>query len=364
MASDNFNNNSVEDLKKKFIEVQNPDSNFNQYYHLSSPFSAVIETYRTDTDVPYFNISSFSPDSCTHAIINDASMLEIMKQRPLHQHDFFELMFVLQGEVCVKVENSSRIYSSGTGCIMNCNLRHVELLNNDFRIFFLNISKPFLQNLFQSTNLFHFTIEQAKATSAFLFLNNNISSDTISQKEYLDFFPNYNSATSYNAFFRLAEQIISHTLSPSIGATFTISALICQLLDLISDINCYHLSQVNIDAGNDFIIFTKISHLLEDSNGRLSRSELTALLNYSGDYLNKICKRYTGMTLFEYGTTFSIRKAEYYLLKTDLTINEITTLLGYTNKSHFYKLFKSKHQMTPEAFRTRHLTHTFPQDSI
>ena len=35
------------------------------------------------------------------------------------------------------------------------------------------------------------------------------------------------------------------------------------------------------------------------------------LLSYSGDYLNRIAKKYTGMTLFEYRTTFSIRKAEF-----------------------------------------------------
>jgi AraC-like DNA-binding protein len=157
-------------------------------------------------------------------------------------------------------------------------------------------------------------------------------------------------------FYQLAEQIITNTLSPQIGTSFMISALICRLLDLISTPMYYHLSQVDIDAGNDFIIFTKISHLLEDFNGRLSRAELANLLHYSGDYLNKICKRYTGMTLFEYGTTFSIRKAEYYLLKTDMTINEIIIQLGYTNKSHFYKLFKNKHQMTPEFFRAKHVS--------
>jgi AraC-like DNA-binding protein len=358
MSYDDFGNNSIEELKRNFIEVQNLDSSFNQYYHLPSPYSAIIETYRTDTELPYFKISNFSPNANSHALINDANLLDTMAHRPLHQHDFFELMFVLQGEVCVKVENSTRIYSSGTGCIMNCNLRHVELLDNDFRIFFLNISKSYLWNIFNSLNLFNFSIGESENGSAFIFLNNNISNDTMSQKEYLDFFPvysAYSSLDSYKKLYQLAEQIITNTLSPEIGTSFSISALICRLLDLISNPAYYHLSQVNIDAGNDFIIYTKIAHLLEDSNGCLRRSELAEILNYSGDYLNKICKRYTGMTIFEYGTTFSIRKAEYYLLKTDLTINEIIVLLGYTNKSHFYKLFEAKHKMTPEEFRGKHL---------
>ena len=59
------------------------------------------------------------------------------------------------------------------------------------------------------------------------------------------------------------------------------------------------------------------------------------------------------MTLFEYGTTFSIRKAEYYLLKTDLSISEIIAQLKFTNKSHFYKLFYAKHHMSPKEFRSK-----------
>lgn len=356
MPDKDIRNSSIEYLKKNFIEVQNLDSSFNQYYHLSAPYSAIIETYRSDPEHPYFKISSFSPNSDSHALIDDPKLLNAMKHRPLHQHDFFELMFVFEGEVRVKIENSIRIYSSGSGCIMNCNLRHVELLDNDFRLFFLNISKAFLQNIFHSINLFHFAVEENENRSAFLFLNNNASDNDIIQKEYLDFFPVYSSSDSYTRYYKLAEQVITHTLSPRIGASFTICDLICQLLDLISTPAYYHLSQIDIDAGNDFIIFTKVSHLLEDSNGRISRSELADLLNYSGDYLNKICKKYTGMTLFEYGTTFSIRKAEYYLLKTDMTINELISQLGYTNKSHFYKLFKDKHQMTPEAFRKKYLS--------
>ena len=56
-----MNPSSIDTLKNNFFEIQNVKSSFNQYYHLTSPYNAVIETYRSDLDQPYFKISSFSP---------------------------------------------------------------------------------------------------------------------------------------------------------------------------------------------------------------------------------------------------------------------------------------------------------------
>lgn len=346
---------SIEELKSKFFEIHNADSTFNQYYHMTAPLSAVIETYRSDLDKPYFKIVNFSPDGVSHYLLDDEQLLSAMRHRPLHQHDFFEFMFVLQGEAVVKIENTERVYPAGTGCIVNCNLRHVELLSNDFRIFFLNLSREYVRSLLQSSNVFHFTIEKtAPLHTVFHFLYENASQENPVKKEYLDFFPVFSNVDSYKTIYALEEQIVQTILSPTIGATFLLNGLICRLFDQLSSEERFHISLVDIDYGNDFLLFTKLTHLLEDSDGQLSRHELAVLLNYSGDYLNRISKKYTGMTLFEYGMTFCLRKAEYYLLKTDASISEIVSLLGFTNRSHFYRLFAAKHHMTPKEYRVKY----------
>lgn len=347
---------SIEELKTSLFEVHNANSTFNQYYHMDSPFSAVIETYRSDLETPYFKIVSFTPEGISHYLISDEEILSAMKKRALHQHDFFEFMFVLHGEAVVKIENTERIYPSGTGCIVNCSLRHVERLSNDFRIFFLNLSREYVLTLLHSANMFHFTEETHifSSNSVFHFLNENVMQSNDIKKEYLDFFPAFNNRDSYKLIYETAEKIIQTTLSPSIGASFLINSLVCQLFGLLSTNELFHMSTVNIDYGNDFLLFTKFTNLLEDSDGQLSRHDLSTLLNYSGDYLNRISKKYTGMTLFEYGMTFCMRKAEYYLLKTDISISEIVSLLGFTNRTHFYDLFRAKHNMTPKEYRMKH----------
>ena len=350
-----MNNPSIDTLKSNYFEIQNLDSHFNQYYHLTSLYSAVIETYRSDLEKPYFKISYFSPENIGHSLIDEGTLLCRMADRPLHQHDFFELMFVLQGEAVVKIEDTERVYPSGTGCIVNCNLRHVELLSNDFQIFFLNLSKSYLLSLFHSDNIFHLPPQESgQAVSVFRFLDQNASAAGNVEKEYLDFFPSYNTLSSYQKLYQFSEEIVKETLSPQVGSSFYISFLVCRMLDLISDPEHFHLSKVQIDYGNDFLIFTRLTHLLEESDGRLSRHELSDALSYSGDYLNRITKKYTGMTLFEYGTAFSLRKAEQYLLKTNYSVSEIISRLNFTNKSHFYKLFFSKHHVTPKEYRSKY----------
>lgn len=85
-----MNPSSIDTLKNNFFEIQNVNSSFNQYYHLTSPYNAVIETYRSDLDQPYFKISSFSPEHTSHSLIDATELLEKMKNRPLHQHDFLK----------------------------------------------------------------------------------------------------------------------------------------------------------------------------------------------------------------------------------------------------------------------------------
>lgn len=86
----------------------------------------------------------------------------------------------------------------------------------------------------------------------------------------------------------------------------------------------------------------------------MSRSELERLLNYSGDYLNRIVNKYAGMCLYDYGMTFCLKKAAKYLTETNESIGAIANRLQFTNRTHFYSLFKEKYGVTPKEYRQLH----------
>ena len=68
--------------------------------------------------------------------------------------------------------------------------------------------------------------------------------------------------------------------------------------------------------------------------------------SYSGDYLYKTVEKYTGLSLYEYSTKFTMEKAEGLLLDSDLTIAEIMEDLGYKLISLFEEIYNYK--ATPE----------------
>lgn len=77
---------------------------------------------------------------------------------------------------------------------------------------------------------------------------------------------------------------------PKLGSTYVIKGMLLELFGYLSDAEHFHFTPVHVEANNDFLLFSHISHLLEDTNGRITRSELEQILHYSGNYINSIIK--------------------------------------------------------------------------
>ena len=104
--------------------------------------------------------------------------------------------------------------------------------------------------------------------------------------------------------------------------------------------------------GQEFL-FNKISHIMKTSHGRCTREELETLLHYNGEYLNRIVKKQTGKTILEYGQSIYLDEAKQMLAETDKSISAIIEELGFSNRSHFYRLFKQAYGETPLDYRKR-----------
>ena len=83
----------------------------------------------------------------------------------------------------------------------------------------------------------------------------------------------------------------------------------------------------------------------------MSRLALEKALCYSGNYINTIVKKYTGMCLYDYGLSFTLKNAASLLTETDIPISSISAQLGFTNRTHFYKVFREKYGVSPGEYR-------------
>lgn len=94
-----------------------------------------------------------------------------------------------------------------------------------------------------------------------------------------------------------------------------------------------------------------MSHMLQNRKGRISRGELEAKLNYISDHINRAVKKHTGRTLSDYSRSFLLKETAELLKNTDNRVGEICEELGYTNRSHFNRLFIERFGMTPTEYR-------------
>ena len=83
----------------------------------------------------------------------------------------------------------------------------------------------------------------------------------------------------------------------------------------------------------------------------MSRNEIAEKVYLNPEYLSRLFRKHTGITLSEFITSERIRIAKDYLTNTRMPVSIIATKTGYANFSHFSKMFKKSTGLSPNEFR-------------
>ena len=86
----------------------------------------------------------------------------------------------------------------------------------------------------------------------------------------------------------------------------------------------------------------------------ITREQLAAYVSMNPDYLNRLFKKATGMSLKEYISSMKADVAKELLANTDFLVGEIGGMVGYANFSSFTTFFKKNTGVTPESWREKH----------
>lgn len=130
---------------------------------------------------------------------------------------------------------------------------------------------------------------------------------------------------------------------PYIEKSAEIAANISKLLEI-----CAHESKTNISAA-------RLQQLIEAScySPNFSIYELADQLNISFTYASTLVKKKLNQNFSDYLWTLRLEKAKELLNQTNMSVNEITAAVGYTNTSSFIRKFKQETGVTPSEFRQR-----------
>lgn len=248
------------------------------------------------------------------------------------------------------IENKRHLYPQGSCVLLNRNVRRVIEYSNEFRCVSLQLSDGFIQDcLFAST---YFQAEQSEiACSIRQFFRQDMASENAAARNYVDFIPLKEHDWILQNIHQQFERIVKETLDPGISSSHMIRALFTELLYKLFHPDNFSNTPVSLGNSGEKELFEEITKYIKERNGRVSRQELTEVFHYSENYIYKVVRKYTGMGVFDYGMTFCLKEAARMLGETELTVQEIASALGFSNRSHFYRLFKDRYKMTPREYR-------------
>ena len=79
--------------------------------------------------------------------------------------------------------------------------------------------------------------------------------------------------------------------------------------------------------------------------------DIAKQFQYSDSYISKLIKLHTGENFSDIMIFLKLEQAKKYLETSNMKINEIATCLGFSDSSHFNRVFKNSYNLSPSEYR-------------
>lgn len=252
--------------------------------------------------------------------------------------DFIEWRYILSGYLVMEFEGERAVFQENEICFINSSAQHRESIA-DSKCISINISidrsffnEQFINNItltplqkFLRTNILHlghmekylkFTSESSNRTDVLEYIFTIINEVRFQKPGYLDISRGY----------------------------------FVRLMDTLSSGYHFKFSKTDSTKYQDSL-FDSVSEFMQQNLGTVSIDNLIETFHFQTNYFNNLIKKYTGLTYSNYLIQLRMERAKVLLETTDLSIEEIIWLVGYHNKSFFYKRFTELTGISPAHYR-------------
>lgn len=270
-----------------------------------------------------------------------AMTVSVSNDIPVHQHRFFELVYLLEGKAYHTFGGKERVISQGDYFILDPTGTHGyrPYENAPFRIVNCCFRAEFLDASCQN-------IEHFDALAAHPLLRTDTGrlrrppTETVFRDD--------------GRLQPLVEQMFAEYAAHRPGCTEIIRGLL--IVCLVTLLRCADEEEPSHTA-ND-LTRSIITYIETHAASHCTLEDAAAALNYSPPYLSRRFKLDTGMTFSAYRQKTRIDNACRLLANTDLSVEVIARSVGYTDMKHFHRLFRRARGMTPREYRM-HQNHPF-----
>ncbi len=125
----------------------------------------------------------------------------------------------------------------------------------------------------------------------------------------------------------------------------TMGLLFLQLLN--------HTDKMNQNSSDQYEqnLFITCLKYIDENYKTGSLNELSSLVNQPTYYISKLIKKHSDETFKSLLQTKRLNQSVYLLENTQLSVENIITMVGYDNTSYFHRKFKERYGITPKLFR-------------
>ena len=335
-------------ISERFHKSYTPPDQ-NQLYQIES-----VNTFDIyEIHLPYqFFLMDYNISYSTMVFLNSNQKLfanltaETKTLSHLHQHNFFEFFYVLDGELDFMIENIHQRYVPGDCGLIDPNARHVEEYHQHYTALYLAFSTDFFFDLFTD---FSNISPQSKNSELFTFFKRN--QQGLKQGDYLDFRPLSFKTQGSNNVEEILYQITKELLFKDAGYVDLFIGYVKRLFSFLQTPTLYTCSNTQFQISNKNKIFEQTLAYINTQKRKVTRQDLEDALHYNGNYISRLFQQNTGQSLAVYIRNICLNEAASLLLNTTLSTTEIIEQIGFKNKTAFYNQFKAKFHVTPDQYR-------------
>lgn len=333
---------SQEEQFFKSIYLKYPEANLNEpntirnIHHMIPELSTHVQL----NEHPELILADYLPEQNFPKLL-DIMLVKHSRYAPAfkHAHSFFEIICVLEGFCKNNFTGQTLSMQTGDICIIAPGNTHaLSVFTDDAVVYNLMVrsetfADTFLKSLPEQGILYTFFSHALYTPDVETYLYFQTTADNqligILEEMYLE----YSSQKKYY-----------HTLLNALLTNFFIKLLRKHEKDLL-------ISNPTGKKANDNIIF--ILKYIMNHYDTATLSEVSQFFNYSNRQMARLLKDYTGKTFTELMQNAKLEKACELLKVSSLSIPAVINATGYTNYSHFYRIFKEQYRLTPAEYRKK-----------
>ena len=259
----------------------------------------------------------------------------------LHRHKFVEVVYILSGSAVHELEGESRQVGKGDLFIINTDTPHAFKPVEDPDDPFLSYDLLFTPEFFDASLTGERSIESLNNSYAFYSLFGG------GQRKHPYFSV---SGNSYAAFGELFHRIYMEYCGREKGYMEIIRGYMIQLMITIFRLNeatGAERTQKRIHRPVEFVL----EYIRRNYNRRISTNELAEKVYFNPDYLARLFKEHTGLSITGMVQKVRVEQVCKLLSTTAKSIVQIAAECGFEDMKFFYKVFKKQMGVLPSEYR-------------